>query len=60
MSIETYPEGFFLYISSAIKSENLMGFEWEGSRCLILIIVLRENLFHTSDILDDNSFGQTG
>jgi hypothetical protein len=34
-------------------------FEWESSRCLILIIVLRENVFHISDIFDDNSSGQT-
>ena len=51
---------FLLHISSLSRSLCLTGVEWEADRCLTLIIVLRESVFHVSDILDDNSFGQIG
>lgn len=60
VSAKTSSAGSLLYISSARRSHRIIGFEWEGDRCLILIIVLRESVFHISDILDDNSFGHAG
>lgn len=54
------PEVSLPNILLANRFQCITGFERQGSRCLILIIVLRENVFHTSDILDDNSFGQVG
>lgn len=59
VSAETSSEGFLLHISSASRSQRIIGSEWEGNRSLILIIVLRESIFHISYILDENSFGQT-
>ena len=57
---ETNSEGFLLHISSASRSQHSTRVEWEGDRCLILIVVLRENVFRVSDIFDDSSFGQAG
>lgn len=51
---------FLLHISPVSRPQCIRRFEWEGGRCLILIIVLRGSVFHISDILDDNSSGQPG
>ena len=60
MKAETSSEGCLLHISTACRSQCVAGFEWEGDRCRILVMVLRENVFHVSDIMDDNSFDQAG
>ena len=60
MKAETSSEGCLLHISTACRSQCVAGFKWEGDRCRILVMVLRENVFHVSDILDDNSFDQAG
>lgn len=49
-----------MLISAASTSQHITGFEWESDRRLIPVIVLKEGVFHVSDIFCDNSFGQTG
>lgn len=57
----TSSEAFFLlHLAPVSGSQCIARFEWEGGRCLILMIVLRGSVFHRSDILDDNSSGQAG